>query len=155
LLVQLRQRFPAAVQYVEAAAKAGEEGRLVRSVLGRTCPPPGASWQGDPESGAVPDGSRAARGRFTRNFVIQASAADWALALLAVLRGELRTLGGGPALVFFQHDEVIVHTPEPLAGQVAEAVTAAGRAATRMVFGDTAVQFPLGIATVGCYADAK
>jgi DNA polymerase-1 len=176
LLVQLRQRFPAAVRYVEAAATAGEEGRLVRSVLGRTCPPPSAAWRellgGGPADtdggGAAPDtdgaptgdGRRAARdrGRFTRNFVVQASAADWALALLAVLRARLAELGSPgarPALVFFQHDEVIVHTPEPLAAAVAEAVTSAGREATRVVFGPTPVQFPLGTAVVSCYADAK
>src|SRR6202050_1304158 len=44
LLAVLRQRFPAASGYVEAAARAGEEGRVVRSVLGRTCPPPPAAW---------------------------------------------------------------------------------------------------------------
>jgi DNA polymerase-1 len=170
LLVQLRQRFPAAVRYVEAAATAGEEGRLVRSVLGRTCPPPSAAWRellgggpADTEGGSeapAGDGRRAARdrGRFTRNFVVQASAADWALALLAILRTRLAELGdpgARPALVFFQHDEVIVHTPEPLAAAVADAVTGAGHEATRVVFGATAVQFPLGTAVVECYADAK
>ena len=40
LMTVLRRRFPAAVGYVEAAARAGEEGALVRSRLGRTCPPP-------------------------------------------------------------------------------------------------------------------
>jgi DNA polymerase-1 len=155
LLVQLRQRFPQAVRYVEAAAKAGEEGRLVRSVLGRTCPPPSS----DAETGEAVEhtdnpGRRAARGRFTRNFVVQASAADWALVLLAVLRTRLAAMGR-PRLVFFQHDEVIVHTPGPLAAEVAEAITDAGRQATRLVFGDTPVQFPMGVATVDCYADAK
>ena len=45
LLAVLRQRFPAASGYVEAAARAGEEGRVVRSVLGRTCPAPSARWR--------------------------------------------------------------------------------------------------------------
>src|ERR1019366_5293741 len=40
LLAVLRRRFPLASEYVEAAARAGEEGRVVRSRLGRTCPPP-------------------------------------------------------------------------------------------------------------------
>ena len=44
LMTVLRRRFPAAVGYVEAAARAGEEGALVRSRLGRTCPPPSANW---------------------------------------------------------------------------------------------------------------
>ena len=46
LLAVLRRRFPLAAQYVEAAARAGEEGRVVRSLLGRTCPPPSAAWRG-------------------------------------------------------------------------------------------------------------
>ncbi|PZF97611.1 bifunctional 3'-5' exonuclease/DNA polymerase, partial [Nonomuraea aridisoli] len=45
LLAVMRQRFPQAYQFVEDAAKAGEEGRLVRSWLGRTCPPPSQRWR--------------------------------------------------------------------------------------------------------------
>ncbi|MFD0821452.1 bifunctional 3'-5' exonuclease/DNA polymerase, partial [Micromonospora zhanjiangensis] len=94
-----------------------------------------------------------ARGRFTRNFVIQATAAEWAATLLAVLRGGL---AGTPAeLVFFQHDEVLVHCPAEQADAVTEAVVAAGATATRLLFGDTPVRFPLDIAAVECYADAK
>ena len=132
LLAVLRRRFPLAARYVEAAARAGEEGRVVRSRLGRTCPPPSAAWRGltaepDDPGASEPRAGRSlrARGRFTRNFVVQASAADWALVLLAGLRRRLaraRTAGRGPAaprtrprLVFFQHDEVIVHCPEELA----------------------------------------
>lgn len=37
-LAALRRRFPKAVAYVDDAARAGEEGRLVRTWLGRTCP---------------------------------------------------------------------------------------------------------------------
>ena len=40
-LAALRRRFPTAVAYVDDAARAGEEGRLVRTWLGRTCPPAG------------------------------------------------------------------------------------------------------------------
>ncbi len=94
-----------------------------------------------------------ARGRFTRNFVIQATAAEWALVLLARLRA---ALAGTPAeLVFFQHDEVVVHCPVEQAGEVAAAVTEAGEQACRLLFGDTPVRFPLGVSTVECYADAK
>ena len=61
LLAVLRQRFPAAAGYVEAAARAGEEGRTVRSVLGRTCPPPSANWRSLTEeaAGPSPSGTRA------------------------------------------------------------------------------------------------
>jgi DNA polymerase-1 len=180
LLAVLRRRFPAASSYVEAAARAGEEGRVVRSVLGRTCPPPSAAWRaatedsGDPEAARDPGAGRAsrARGRFTRNFVVQASAADWALVLLAALRRRLAELPLSPAaglgltpaghwpeqaphLVFFQHDEILVHCPEAMAPSVAAAVAEAAAEAGRSVFGDTPVRFPMTTAVVGCYADAK
>jgi DNA polymerase family A len=184
LLAVLRRRFPLAAQYVEAAARAGEEGRVVRSRLGRTCPPPSAAWRGltavadDPGADEACAGSSLrARGRFTRNFVVQASAADWAIVLLAGLRRRLAAIsapngswsatGAGSAspppgdgdtaarLVFFQHDEVIVHCPANLAGAVAEAVGAAAREAGRLVFGPTPVRFPVTTAVVTSYADAK
>ena len=218
LLGVLRKRFPMASRYVEAAAQAGQEGRVVRSVLGRTCPPPSAAWRAITEESGDPEGSRdpgagaasRARGRFTRNFVVQASAADWALVLLAGLRRRLALiqvgnedpgaglagpagehglagepvpggepclggepvpggepcLGGepglagvtsvaGPHLVFFQHDEVIVHCPESVVEPVLAAIAEAGEEAGRLVFGATPVRFPLTTAVVSCYADAK
>ena len=162
LLATLRRRYPAAMGYVEAAARTGEDGGIVRSRLGRTCPPPSADWLDRTEAPetAGEEGGRSARarGRFTRNFVIQASAADWALALLAALRRRLVGLGSEgdrPHLVFFQHDEVVVHTPTDLADRVAEQVAQAADEARALVFGDTPVRFPMTTAVVDCYADAK
>ncbi|MFE9633168.1 bifunctional 3'-5' exonuclease/DNA polymerase [Streptomyces sp. NPDC006463] len=168
-LAALRRRFPRAVAYVDDAAKAGEEGRLVRTWLGRTCPPPVGSAESDDGEAGIPQdredredrgwtpsyasADTRARGRFTRNFVVQGSAADWTLLLLAALR---QTLAGMRAeLVFFQHDEVIVHCPAEEAGAVAEAIRAAGDRAGRIAFGDTPVRFPFTTAVVECYADAK
>ncbi|MGC9665669.1 bifunctional 3'-5' exonuclease/DNA polymerase [Planosporangium sp. 12N6] len=166
-LAALRRFYPTAWEYVEQAARTGQAGGLVRSWLGRTCPPPSVTVRdlsvdepvvADGDSDGDGDGARAgasarARGRFTRNFVIQATAAEWALALLARLR---TTLAGTPAeLVFFQHDEVIVHCPAAQAGAVATAVEAAADDARRLLFGDTPVRFPLGVARVERYADAK
>jgi DNA polymerase-1 len=165
LMIVLRRRFPAAVGYVEAAARTGEAGGLVRSRLGRTCPPPSAGWLAatGPAAGPDPDpdaGARARRiardrGRFTRNFVVQASAADWALVLLAAVRRRLAAGPAGPQLVFFQHDEVMVHCPKADAERVAEVVAEAAEESRRLVFGDTAVRFPLAAAVVDRYADAK
>ncbi|HET9558543.1 MAG TPA: bifunctional 3'-5' exonuclease/DNA polymerase, partial [Actinomycetota bacterium] len=88
------------------------------------------------------------------------SAADWALVLLAAVRRRLATPGPtdrptGPHLVFFQHDEVVVHCPRETASEVAAAVRDAAEESRRLVFGDTAVSFPLSVAVVDCYADAK
>src|SRR5690625_7827201 len=111
------------------------------SVLGRPSPPlpeaVKAAQDRQHDADATDDDRRRARrlarewGRFTRNFVVQGTAAEWALCWLADLRGRLRALGNGvddtgratgPHLVFFLHDEVIVHTPAALADQVATAV---------------------------------
>ncbi len=191
LLSVLRKRFPAAMGYVEDAARTGERGGVVYSRLGRACPPPSSRWrrvvsgidgaEGDDDTdagastGSGPEGGTDAgfadvdveagsglrsgqaarsRGRFTRNFVIQASAADWALVWLAVLRRRLADLND-PHLVFFVHDEVVVHTPKVLADQAAQAVIESADEARRVVFGSTPVRFPLATAVVDCYADAK
>ncbi|MEN3357996.1 MAG: polymerase [Mycobacteriales bacterium] len=176
LVAALRVRFPQAVGYVEDAARAGEQGAVVRSRLGRTCPPPSERWlallggpagaeaggEADADAGPRRGGGVAGqaardRGRFTRNFVVQASAADWALVLLAALRRRLAALDSEPApeLVFFQHDEVVVHCPEAAAGAVVDAVTGAAAEASDLVFPGTDVRFPLTPTVVTCYADAK
>ncbi|MGW4119463.1 bifunctional 3'-5' exonuclease/DNA polymerase [Nocardia sp. NPDC004711] len=158
-MAELRRRYPDAVAYVDDAAAAGEEGRLVRTWFGRTCPPATSFDQADTEDGAATGyGStpRArARGRFTRNFVVQGSAADWTLLVLAGLRHAMHTAGLRAELVFFQHDEVIVHCPEEEAAAVAAAITAAADTAGELAFGPTPVRFPCTTAIVECYADAK
>ncbi|MGE5287763.1 MAG: bifunctional 3'-5' exonuclease/DNA polymerase [Micromonosporaceae bacterium] len=158
LLAVLRRRFPVAARFVDEAARAGEEGRLVRSCLGRTCPPPSAQWRELTGDGADPRAGQAlrSRGRFTRNFVVQASAADWALVLLASVRRRLASTGGNDRahLVFFQHDEIVVHSPAALADEVVRVVSDAAEEAGRLVFGPGPVRFPLTVSVVNCYADA-
>jgi DNA polymerase-1 len=177
-LAALRRRFPKAVAYVDDAARAGEEGRLVRTWLGRTCPPPAGRREDAAEEAGLPQDDPAAppaagggtsaadgwipgyastdsraRGRFARNFVVQGSAADWALLLLAALRRACRDMAA--ELVFFQHDEVIVHCPKEEADTVVEAIRQAAELAGRLTFGETPVRFPFTTAVVECYADAK
>ena len=160
-LAVLRQSYPTAFDYVESAARTGEAGGLVRSWLGRTCPPASTAWRDaglDPPeevgTAETPQGgaSGRARGRFTRNFVIQSTAAEWALVLLASLRTALE--GSKAELVLFVHDEVVVHCPEEEAAMVAEAVRASAVQAGRLLFGETTVRFPLDVSIVECYTDA-
>jgi DNA polymerase I len=143
LLGVLRRRFPAAMAFVDEAARAGEEGRLVRSHLGRTCPPA--------RPGHEQPARARARGRFTRNFVVQATAAEWALVLLAELRRWLRTTGSPARPVFFQHDEVVLHAPAEAAAQAGEAVREAAATAGRRLFGATPVRFPMQVRVVESY----
>ncbi|WP_433622895.1 bifunctional 3'-5' exonuclease/DNA polymerase [Nocardia sp. CA-120079] len=152
-MAELRRRYPAAVSYVDEAARAGEEGRLVRTWLGRTCPP--ASVAAPETDGYGSTSATRARGRFTRNFVVQGSAADWALLVLAGVRHAMTHAGLRAELVFFQHDEVIVHCPAEEATTVAEMISAAAETAGRIAFGPTPVRFPFTTAVVQCYWDAK
>ncbi len=152
----LRRSYPTAFEYVEAAARTGEAGGLVRSWLGRTCPPSSAGGRDEDADGPVQEyqggASGRARGRFTRNFVIQATAAEWALVLLATLRTAVEGLRA--RLVFFVHDEVVVHCPAEEADAVVAAVTTSAQRATDLLFGATPVRFPLDVSVVECYADA-
>ncbi|WP_432790241.1 bifunctional 3'-5' exonuclease/DNA polymerase [Brevibacterium sp. K11IcPPYGO002] len=169
LVPRLRQNFPAAMHLVDSAAEAGREGGVVSTWLGRTSPPPGEGWQrlqraANRFDATGADEQRARRaagdqGRFTRNFVVQGTAAEWALAWLADLRlrlARLPEIDAAPEaaasgsvfsrrahLVFFLHDEVIVHAPAEQAEQAAEAIRAAAASAGRLLFGDAPVDFPL------------
>ncbi|GAB3373209.1 hypothetical protein GCM10027452_31720 [Micromonospora halotolerans] len=49
---------------------------------------------------------------------------------------------------------MIVHCPAETAEAVVAAVTEAGARATRLLFGETPVRFPLDLSVVNCYADA-
>ncbi|WP_425303052.1 DNA polymerase [Nocardia wallacei] len=144
------------------APRAGAAARLGRTGRGPTAPrgaapPAGAADPAlDPGDGGYGSTSATrARGRFTRNFVVQGSAADWALLVLAALRRELASAGLRAELVFFQHDEVIVHCPAAEAATVAAAIGAAADIAGRLAFGPTPVRFPFTTAVVECYWDAK
>ncbi|MDT0275400.1 bifunctional 3'-5' exonuclease/DNA polymerase [Blastococcus goldschmidtiae] len=169
MMPRLTQRYPRAIGLVEDAARAGERGEVVRTLLGRGSPLPTAGWaERSADLGEAPDESgpredrdrqRRAWGRFTRNFVVQGTAAEWALCWLADLRNRLWTLGEGalherPHLVFFLHDEVVVHTPAHLADDVGEAVRQAAARAGRLLFGEFPIDFPLDVDVVRSWADA-
>ena len=97
LMPQLTRTYPRAVGFVEQAAREGEAGRTVTSRLGRSSPPPSERWLRSQQSTTAEEQRRAdsiarSRGRFTRNFVVQGSAADWAACWLAELRRRLRAM---------------------------------------------------------------
>jgi DNA polymerase-1 len=162
-LAVLKGRYPQAWSVVEEAARTGETGGLVRSWLGRTCPAPGGGptaadlaegeWFNSRDGDLRTSAGQRARGRFTRNFVIQATAAEWAATLLALVRTQL--WDSTAELVFFQHDEVIVHCGQGEAAKVAEVLPACAERAGRMLFGDTGVHFVMDAKVVDSYADAK
>ncbi|MET0672036.1 MAG: bifunctional 3'-5' exonuclease/DNA polymerase [Microbacterium pygmaeum] len=169
LVPRLRRAFPRAMGLVDAAAATGEGGGVVSTWLGRRSPPPPPEWQAAQARASEPDAAAADetrarrwardRGRFTRNFIVQGTAAEWALAWMADLRGRLAALpevgaadaaprsgpvfATRPHLAFFLHDEVIVHVPAAHAERAADAVRDAAAAAGRLLFGDFPIDFPL------------
>ncbi|MFF2344970.1 bifunctional 3'-5' exonuclease/DNA polymerase [Pseudarthrobacter sp. NPDC058119] len=170
LMPQLARTYPRAVGFVERAARAGESGGTVTTRLGRSSPPPSERWFLSQRSTSVEEQRRAesiarSRGRFTRNFVVQGSAADWAACWLAELRRRLRTLqlpgtagGGSPAraeLVFFLHDEVMVHAPADGVDACIAAIEESAAAAKELLFGPVPVEFPVSLAVVDSYDLAK
>ncbi len=169
LVPRLRRAFPRAMGLVDDAARVGEDGGVVSTWLGRTSPAPSEEWM-LAQSRASQDGVSGAeerrarrwardRGRFTRNFVVQGTAAEWALVWLADLRArlaampEVAAVDGAPRsgpvferrphLAFFLHDEVIVHAPEAFVDAVATAARESAEAAGRLLFGGFPVDFPL------------
>lgn len=163
LVPSLRRAYPRAMALVDDAARVGEEGGSVRTLLGRTSPAPSAAWRELQADAAEPEASDAIktlarsrareRGRFTRNFVVQGTAAEWALAWLADLRQRLAafpSVGDHPVtgrahLAFFLHDEIIVHTPVEHAESAAAAVRDAADAAGRLLFGSFPLDFLLDV----------
>lgn len=171
LVPALRRAYPRAMGLVDEAARLGAEGGVVTTWLGRTSPGVSDGWRDAQGRAGAPDATEADRararrsagdrGRFTRNFVVQGTAAEWALAWLGSLRTELAQLpavdaaSGGEAtasgpvfsrrahLCFFLHDEIIVHAPLGQADLVAEAVRRSAARATQILFGAFPLDFPL------------
>lgn len=164
LMPQLARTYPRAVGFVEQAARDGEAGRTVTSRLGRSSPPPSERWLQSQHSTTAEEQRRAdsiarSRGRFTRNFVVQGSAADWAACWLAELRRRLRAMRADGAaagrLVFFLHDEVMVHCPEGAVDDCIRAIEDSAIAAKELLFGRIPVEFPVSVAVVDSYDNAK
>lgn len=171
VLPRLERTFPRAMALVRDAARAGEEGLPVRTRLGRTSPAGAAPGFDESLTDAQRHDDRARRrawGRFTRNFVVQGTAAEWALCWMGDLRHRLWELGEAgteaatpppfarrPHLAFFLHDELVVHTPTELAPAVVDAMRASATSAGRLLFGDAPVEWALSVAVVDSYDRAK
>ncbi|MDN3443842.1 bifunctional 3'-5' exonuclease/DNA polymerase [Microbacterium sp. APC 3901] len=166
LVPRLRKVYPRAMALVDKAARFGEDGGVVSTWLGRSSPRPSMEWEAmqaaatdsDADPAEVALARRRARdwGRFTRNFVVQGTAAEWSLIWLAEIRHRLHALpeaeltapasgifGTRAHLAFFLHDEVILHVPREQADAAADAVRDAAVVATRRLFGGFPIDVPL------------
>ena len=180
LVPRLARAFPRSMGLVDRAAAEGERGGSVTTLLGRSSPLPSPEWRSVQARASQPEATNAderrarstARdwGRFTRNFVVQGTAAEWSLCWMAGVRRRLDQIGAKvsdaaptavasgavfarvPHLVYFLHDEIIVHTPREVAADVAAAIETAAQVAGTLLFGDFPVDFPLDLAIVESYA---
>lgn len=166
LVPRLRKVYPRAMALVDAAARTGEDGGIVSTWLGRSSPRPSTEWMrlqseatgADADPAVVALARRRARdwGRFTRNFVVQGTAAEWSLIWLAEIRHRLQQIpevfvaaeasgpfARSPHLAFFLHDEVILHVPLEHADAAAAAVQEAADVATTRLFGSFPIDVPL------------
>ena len=166
LVPRLRKVYPRAMALVDAAARTGEDGGIVSTWLGRSSPRPSTEWMrlqseatgADADPAVVALARRRARdwGRFTRNFVVQGTAAEWSLIWLAEIRHRLQQIpevfaeaaasgpfARSPHLAFFLHDEVILHVPLEYADAAATAVRDAAATATTRLFGSFPIDVPL------------
>ena len=112
--------LPGAMEYVEGAARRGERGEVVRSVLGRACPPPSDGLAGGVEWGSRQDATDAERARPTGRARTAAGSPATSSCRRRRRTGRRSGCPGcagtwpqvpGAELVFFQHDELIVHVP--------------------------------------------
>jgi len=164
LMPKLARAYPRAIALVEDAARAGERGEIVSTQLGRSSPPGETAGYDESRSEAEITRQRErarAWGRFTRNFVVQGTAAEWALCWMASIRRRLNEGAAGawitdaPHLVFFLHDEVVVHCPANTAELVAGVIRESAAEAGRLLFGAIPAEFPLTVAIVNNYGEAK
>lgn len=166
LMPHLKKMFPQAIEFTERAARIGERGGQVTTFLGRTSPAPSPEWferQRNQESAAAEQRARSeARswGRFTRNFVVQGTAAEWAICWMGNIRARLRSerLLGRPLrsqLVYFLHDEIMVYGPNQEAKLCEKIIRESARDAATMIFGQIPVDFPVTVTVTDNYAKAK
>ncbi|GGH61193.1 bifunctional 3'-5' exonuclease/DNA polymerase [Rothia aerolata] len=166
LMPHLKKMFPQAIGFTEQAARIGERGGQVTTYLGRTSPAPSADWFERQRNRSTAEAERAAVsasrawGRFTRNFVVQGTAAEWALCWMSLIRQKLRTtvMFGKPMrshLVYFLHDEIMIYGPEREAQTCTKIVRESAQQAAELIFGPVPVQFPVTVVSTDNYAKAK
>ena len=148
MVAGLTRRYPAAFGLVEEAARAGERGQVVRTLLGRGSPGLGDAWDRDPDDPPADPDSQARLPACVRPLHPQLRRAGHRRRVGAVLDrrpaqpalapGRDRPLASRPHLVFFLHDEVVVHTPAALADAVAAQAAEAAATAAGLLFRDLA-----------------
>jgi DNA polymerase-1 len=147
-LRRMERAYPQALAALHAAELAGREGRPVTTYGGRRVP----VWT-LPDDTADLRAAQAARGRFTRNALIQGAAAELFKAWAVTVRHGLRETSG--RIVLCLHDELLVQAPEESAERSAEIVRAALASTARFWFPGSRVRFVADVRTMRRWSEAK
>jgi len=146
-LRRLNAAYPVAMGYLDAADRAGQAGRDLRTYGGRLV-------QLAPAGGEPRNASRAAAyGRYARNAMIQGAAAELFKMWAVTVRARCAPLGA--RIVLCLHDELLVHAPLEHAEEVAGLVDECLREAARRWAPGCGVRFVSDTAVVSCWSDAK
>jgi DNA polymerase-1 len=147
-LRRLNAAYPVAMGYLDAADRAGQAGRDLRTYGGRLV------QLAVPEGGEPRSASRAAAyGRYARNAMIQGAAAELFKMWAVTVRARCAPLGA--RIVLCLHDELLVHAPLRYAEEVAGIVDDCLHEAARRWAPGCGVRFVSDTAVVSCWSDAK
>ncbi|HEX5562523.1 MAG TPA: DNA polymerase, partial [Nocardioidaceae bacterium] len=155
----MERSYPVALRYLAAAETAGRAGQPVRTFGGRTVP----VWGLDEVPPEASEGAQrayrsaiAARGRFTRNAVVQGAAAELFKAWTATVRSRLARTRAGE-LVLCLHDELLLHVRADAAEDVAAGIVEDldATAARWRRPGSPPARFVADVSVVDAWSDAK
>ena len=142
--------YPVAMAYLRAADEAGRAGRGVTTYGGRRVPvwPLAAGLDEHQQRSAA-----AARGRFTRNAVVQGAAAELFKAWAVTVRQTGRAAGA--TIVLCLHDELLLEAPQDRADEVAAGLVRALEETARRWFPPPPVRFVADVRVIERWSDAK
>jgi DNA polymerase-1 len=144
-LRRLNAAYPVAMDYLDAADRAGRAGRDLRTYGGRLIQLAAA----EPRSSS----RAAAYGRYARNAMIQGAAAELFKMWAVIVRA--RCAPSGARIVLCLHDELLVHSPREQAETVSGLVEECLREAARRWAPGCGVRFISDTTVVRCWSDAK
>jgi DNA polymerase-1 len=147
-LRRLHAAYPVAMAYLDAADRAGQAGRDLRTYGGRLiCLAPADS------AGPRSSSRAAAYGRYARNAMIQGAAAELFKMWAVTVRARCGHLGA--RIVLCLHDELLVHSPVEHAGTVSRLVDECLREAAQRWAPGCGVRFISDTAIIRSWSDAK
>jgi DNA polymerase-1 len=149
-LRRLKSTYPVAMTYLEAADRAAQAGRDLRTYGGRLI----RMGSLETTAGLADGGARAAaRGRYGRNAMVQGAAAELFKVWAATVRARGTPLGA--RIVLCLHDELLVHAPIEVADETALLVEWCLAEAVGRWAPDDSVRFVADISVIRRWSDAK